>query len=152
MGSEITNGIIWAKTLGKATVEPYWGDILNLYMNSPLGQQVGNQQQMAAYIRIPIRHEQIRIYGTDQTGEEVLAVAAWACFNEVEEAKFEKQGFTSHWNCGDRIYLMDVIAKRLNMFKVMRELRQYGFQRYGQRHFKFYRQDYAKGTSRKGWC
>lgn len=149
MGTEVTKGIVWAKTVSKATVEPYWGDILNIFMGSPLGQQVGDSQAMAAYIRTPIRHEQMRIYGT---GDQVQGLATWACFNEVEAERFEQNGYSSHWNCGDRIYVMDVIAKELNMLKVIRELRQYGFKRYNQRHFKWFRQDYSNGTSRKGWC
>ena len=149
MGSKITEGIIWAKTITKANVAPYWGDILNIYMDSPLGKQVGDPHEMAVYIRMPIRHEQMRIYGT---GDQVQGVATWACFNEVEAERYLKTGYSSHWECGDHIYVIDVIAKELNMLKVIRELRQYGFKRYNQRHFKWIRQDYSNGTSRKGWC
>lgn len=149
MGSETAHRITWAKTISRYNVKDYWSGIFQLYSESPLGQQVNNSRLLTNYIRLPIHHEQMRIYGSE---DQVLGVATWACLNEIEAKRYELTQEVHHWNCGDRIYVIDVIAKRLNMFKVIRELRTYGFERYNQTHFNWFRQDYVQNRSRKGWC
>jgi hemolysin-activating ACP:hemolysin acyltransferase len=139
---------MWAKTISRANQRQYWSQIMDLYTNSPLGRQL-DSSILNQYVREPMRSAQMRIYGE---ADQVQAVATWACLSEVEAERYENTSQVTHWDCGDHIYVIDVIAKGLNMFKVIRELRNYGFQRYGQRHFKWFRQDYGQNKSRKGWC
>ena len=140
---------MWAETVTRANQNQYWGDIFQLYSQSPLGQQLDNDKIMANYIRLPIAQQQMRIYGVS---DQVQAVATWACLSPIEAERYEASQTLPHWNCGDHIYVIDVIGNKINMFKVIRELRSYGFKRYGQRHFNWFRQDYVQNRSRKGWC
>lgn len=139
---------MWAKTISRANQRDHWHQIMDLYTNSPLGQQV-EHSILAQYIRQPIRSAQMRIYGE---ADQVLALATWCCLSEVEAERYEKTSEVHHWDCGDRIYVIDVIGSKINMFKVIRELKKYGLERYGQRHFTWFRQDYGQNKSRKGWC
>ena len=149
MGSETAQGITWAQTISRQNVRQHWPAIFQLYQDSPLGQQVADRKILANYIRLPIQLAQMRIYGS---ADQVQGLATWACLSEIEARRYELTQEVHHWNCGDHIYVIDVIAKRLNMFKVIRELRSYGFERYNQNHFNWFRQDYVQNRSRKGWC
>jgi hemolysin-activating ACP:hemolysin acyltransferase len=139
---------MWAETISRANQRQYWNQIVDLYLDSPLGQSC-DPVILNQYIREPMRHAQMRVYGEP---DQILGVATWACLSEIEAKRYEISQEVHHWNCGDHIYVIDVIAKGLNMFKVIRELRNYGFERYNQRHFVWFRQDYVQDQSRKGWC
>jgi hemolysin-activating ACP:hemolysin acyltransferase len=149
MGSETAHRVIWARTISRQNVQAYWSEIYQLYADSPLGQQVNNSRLLTNYIRLPIQHAQMRIYGLE---DQVQAVATWACLSDIEARRYELTQEAHHWNCGEQIYVIDVIGNKINMFKVIRELRSYGFKRYGQTHFNWFRQDYVQNRSRKGWC
>ena len=137
---------MWHRTVNRQNFPQYEDHIMDLYLNSPLGQQL-EQWILKRYLMGAIHYEQMMLYGDDQGGS---AVITWAALNEQQAEQYEKTQQIVHWCCGDQIYLQDAIVERLNMLKPMKHLKNYMSTRYGAFQAQWFRQNYTKKTSRKG--
>jgi hemolysin-activating ACP:hemolysin acyltransferase len=137
---------MWQKIIDRNNFHTHETDIMNLYINSPVGQTM-TQWELRRYILNPIHYKQMMIFGENDRAD---MVATWARLSDIEAERFEKSLNMVHWCCGQNIYIQDVIGNNLNNYKAMKLLKKYFIDRYQQPRAQWFRMYYDKNTYRKG--